>query len=89
MEDLKNAKITIATAIVAGIFIIGVAVKLDNRVQEAKVKSEHCLEKWQTNANDIEELQKMTRERENQYIEIKTKLEGIEVTLVEIKKSLK
>lgn len=86
--NVKQIRISIFIAIAAIIAVSGAVVKYTEKLEQLASKSQTCLAASEQNKQSIKSLEKKTQERELQYMEIKTKLDGIEASLLDIKKSL-
>jgi hypothetical protein len=87
--NANQIKISIFVAIAAFITVSGGLMAYTAKLEQMEAKSENCLSMSEQNKQSVNELQGKVQQRQMEYVEIKTKLEGIEASLVDIKKSLK
>jgi len=91
----KTLKIQLGVAITVVLFIIGTTSKIttsqteiSNRIEKLEIANANFLQATNENKQKIAEIEKDNAARDLQWVEVKTKLTGIEATLAEIKKEL-
>ena len=93
-ETIKNTnfKITISTAIVVLIFTIGTTIKVVNssntqtqKLEKHLIQAEYIQDRVNKNDELIKEIQEACRQNDLRFVEIKTKLAGIETILEDIR----